>query len=336
MRSAAHISLLVVVLLCGAAVGVHAQDPQLSQFHAAPIYLNPALTGNTHQDRIGLNYRLQWPGIQPGYETYAVAYDHNSTKLRSGFGAMILHDKSGSNGLAFTSMMGAYSYEARIDHRRAIRFGLRMGYTMRYFDPSNLLFADQVIRDNAARTIEMNLIEQVSYLDVGTGALYFSEGFWAGVSINHLNRPQQSLFMDGDTRLAMRTSVHAGHRFSIDGKQLRHSETTMTIAAHFKTQDKWDQFDIGGYIQHQNLTGGLWYRGLPVVKAYRPGYPNDEAVILMMGYRTKENLQVVYSYDITVSKLTMRSGGAHEISLVYEWPKEQKKRKHRIVPCPKF
>ena len=28
-------------------LGAIAQDPQLSQFYAAPLYLNPALTGNT-------------------------------------------------------------------------------------------------------------------------------------------------------------------------------------------------------------------------------------------------------------------------------------------------
>jgi type IX secretion system PorP/SprF family membrane protein len=312
------------------------QDPQFSQFHAAPIYLNPALTGNTYQDRIGLNYRMQWPGIQPGWETYSVAYDHRAASLNSGFGGMVLHDRAGTNGLAFTSVMGAYAYEARIDHKRALRFGLRMGYTMRYFDSSRLLFADQVIRDNAPTTIEQNLIEQVNYLDMGTGALYYTEQFWAGISVNHINQPQQSLFLGGDARLPIRTSVHGGYTFAIDGKRFKHAETTMTLAAHYKAQGKWDQLDIGGYISHQRITGGLWYRGLTGLKAYAPGYPSDDAVILMAGFETNERIRIVYSYDITVSKMTMRSGGAHELSLVYEWPKQAKKRRHRVVPCPKF
>ena len=42
-----------------------AQDPQYSQFYAAPQYLNPAFTGMTIQDRIVINYRHQWPSI-PG------------------------------------------------------------------------------------------------------------------------------------------------------------------------------------------------------------------------------------------------------------------------------
>jgi hypothetical protein len=58
-------------------------------------------------------------------------------------------------------------------------------------------------------------------------------------------------------------------------------------------------------------------------------------VILMLGYRTENEIRFVYSYDVTVSKLTLKSGGSHEISLVYEWAKA-KNRRYRAVPCPKF
>lgn len=56
----------------------------------------------------------------------------------------------------------------------------------------------------------------------------------------------------------------------------------------------------------------------------------------MVGYETPYQLRLVYSYDVTVSKLTMKSGGAHEISVIYEWPRTGKNRKYRAVPCPKF
>jgi type IX secretion system PorP/SprF family membrane protein len=328
--------LLPFVLLLSMISKVNAQDPQFSQFYAAPQYLNPALTGNTFQDRIALNYRLQWPGVQPGFETYAFSYDHRFAKQSSGLGGYVIRDKAGTNGLTFTSIAMSYSYEARISHRKAFRTGLRLGYTMRGVDPSGFLFADQIIRDNAPRTIETGMMDQVSYLDVAAGGLYFTDSFWAGVSFNHINRPNQSLFLEGDARLPMRTSVHAGYRFPLDNRPAHRSETRMTLAAHYKAQGKWDQLDIGGYIDHQRISAGLWYRGLPALKAYQPGYSNSEAVILMAGFETEYQLRFVYSYDITISKLTMRSGGAHEISLIYEWPKKAKNRKHRVVPCPKF
>jgi type IX secretion system PorP/SprF family membrane protein len=223
-----------------------------------------------------------------------------------------------------------------LSHKKALRFGLRLGYTMRGVDPSGFLFADQIIRDNAPRSIETGMMEQVNYFDMAGGGLYFTENFWAGLSMSHINRPNQSLFMEGDARLPMRTSVHAGYRFPLDKMRLARSETRMTLAAHYKAQGTWDQFDLGGYIDHQRLSAGLWYRGLPIFKAYKPGYGNSEAVILMVGFETEQQLRFVYSYDITISKLTMKSGGAHELSMIYEWPRQSKKRKHRTVPCPKF
>jgi hypothetical protein len=51
---------------------------------------------------------------------------------------------------------------------------------------------------------------------------------------------------------------------------------------------------------------------------------------------TNAQLRFTYSYDITISQLTMASAGAHEISLAYEWPQRPKSRKYRLVPCPKF
>ena len=313
-----------------------AQDPQLSQFYAAPLYLNPALTGNTQQDRIGVNYRLQWPGVGPGFRTYAISYDHREDRFRSGFGAMLMRDQAGSFNLAFTQAALSYSYEARINRRQAIRAGVRAAYAMRDYDPSGLVFADQVIRDNAPTSVEPAHLSDISYWDFSGGLLYFSEQYWAGISLNHLNNPEQSFYLDGNAPLGVRLSAHAGYRFALDKRSFKHSETKMTITAHYKAQDKWDQLDIGGYVDHDPVTFGLWYRGIPGLKSYKPGYPNDDAVVLMVGYRTENQLRIVYSYDVTVSKLTLKSGGSHEVSLIYEWPKHGKNRRYRAVPCPKF
>ncbi|MBK6368933.1 MAG: PorP/SprF family type IX secretion system membrane protein [Flavobacteriales bacterium] len=180
------------------------------------------------------------------------------------------------------------------------------------------------------------MVPQTGYLDLATGALYYSEQFWAGFSFNHINRPNQTLMVDGDAPLQMRMTFHTGYRFALDGHKLTRSETKMTIAGHYKAQGKWDQLDLGGYIEHNRISGGLWYRGLPLFKAYQQGYSNSESVILMVGFETEKQLRFVYSYDITISKLTLKSAGAHEIGLMHEWPRRAKARRHKVVPCPKF
>jgi type IX secretion system PorP/SprF family membrane protein len=328
-----------IILTTGLALGgcaLRAQDPQLSQFYAAPLYLNPALTGNTVQERAIMNYRTQWNGLPNGYDTYALSYDHRTDNMHHGYGILAMHDNAGSHDLAFTHVAVSYAYEAPIDRRRSVRFGLKLGYTMRDYDRSSVLFADQIIRDNAASSIETSMIERTSYFDMGAGGMYYTEQFWIGTSLSHLNRPQQTLVNDGDVHLPIRTSVHTGYRMPIDGKKMRRSSSFATLAGHYKSQGKWDQMDIGAYITHKDITGGLWYRGLPGLKAYRPGYSNDDAIVLLVGFETNKQLRITYSYDVTISTLGMKSAGAHEISLSYEWPKRSPSKKFRAVPCPKF
>lgn len=327
-------SILIPALLTYV-VMARAQDPQFSQWLAAPQYLDPAFIGNTARHRVVLNHRVQWPGIQPGFVTSAFSYDHRLPGTIHGLGMYVMHDKAGQHGLYSTLLGAGYAHGLRIDRNKVIRFGLRLGYTMRGVDPSGFLFADQIVREGAARTIEPNLVERITYVDFASGVLYHTDQFWAGVSVNHLNRPDQSLFMEQQTRLAMRVSMHGGYRFPLDELPPDRSLTRMTLAMHYKAQAKWDQLDLGGYIDHKRLTAGIWYRGLPF-KAYAPGYDNSEAVILLVGFETESQLRVGYSYDITVSRMTMRSGGAHEISLTYEWPRKHKTRRLSVVPCPKF
>ena len=334
-RCAVPIRAAVCAALLALSGAAEAQDPQFSQSFAAPQYLNPALTGNTDRHRVVLNHRVQWPGVQPGWTTSAFGYDHRLAGTRSGLGLHVLHDKAGRHGLYHTTVAGAYAHGIRLDRRKFLRFGLRLGWAMRGVDASGFLFADQIVREGAARTIETGLIERITYMDMAAGAVYHTDRYWAGVSVGHLNRPDQSLFLHQEARLAMRTSVHGGYRFPLDGQHPDRSETRMTLAMHYKAQAKWDQLDIGGYIDHKRVAAGLWYRGLPV-KPYAPGHGNSEAVIVMVVFETESRLRIAYSYDITISRRTMESGGAHELSLAYEWPQRTKGRRHAIVPCPKF
>ena len=46
-------------------------------------------------------------------------------------------------------------------------------------------------------------------------------------------------------------------------------------------------------------------------------------------------LRAGYSYDFTISRLVTNTGGAHEVSLIYKFDIEQKK-KFKPIPCPEF
>ena len=62
------------------------QDPEFTQFYAAPVYLNPAFAGSARCPRVGFNYRNQWPALQKTYITYAASYDQHIDALSGGLG----------------------------------------------------------------------------------------------------------------------------------------------------------------------------------------------------------------------------------------------------------
>src|SRR5262245_41565260 len=104
-----RILLLTCVLMLALEGAVTAQDPQFSQFYAAPLYLNPALAGSTNQARAGINYRNQWPAIDANFTTMSVYFDYFIEDKKSGIGAVLTRDREGLAGLRSLSLGLQYS-----------------------------------------------------------------------------------------------------------------------------------------------------------------------------------------------------------------------------------
>src|SRR6185369_11344180 len=85
-------SVVLILVGCGT---VTAQDPQFSQFYAAPLYLNPAFAGATGQARVGANYRNQWPAIDANFTTISAFGDFYNESKNIGLGAIITKDREG-------------------------------------------------------------------------------------------------------------------------------------------------------------------------------------------------------------------------------------------------
>ena len=78
----------VILVILGGMSGIHAQDPQFSQFYSNYLYLAPSFAGLTDKNRIAFNYRNQWPEITHGFQTYSVSFDKYLEKFRSGLGVL--------------------------------------------------------------------------------------------------------------------------------------------------------------------------------------------------------------------------------------------------------
>ena len=318
-----------------------AQDMRFSQFYAAPLYVNPGFTGSTIEHRFVLNYRHQWPNIPGAFDAYHASYEYNASDINSGFGLIFNKEDAGSFGLTTNLVAFSYAYRFRLNRKTYLQPGLKFAYAFRSIDYDKLIFNDQLESGSSATAdIDAFAEDNVSYPDISSGLILYSENYWVGTSLNHINEPNQSLLAEGVAELPMKFTFQAGYNFMLSGPIVKRlSKKTITTAIHYESQALFDQLDLGAYYNHAPFVFGFWYRGIPLFKQYDTGYQNNDAFIVLVGYSVPDrNFRIGYSYDVTISRLISDSGGAHEISIIYEAASRRSKRKNRrfIVPCAKF
>lgn len=317
------------------AVESKAQDPQFSQFYSSPLYIAPSFAGTTDGSRVSANFRDQWPSIPGKYITYSASFDHYFHKIKSGVGLLAFRDHAGSTNLTSLHVAGQYSYNIQLSRKLVVRPGVQFEYAQRSINTDKLLFGDQLRPgDNLPTSQEVLPIKNVNYVDFGTSAIIYSSGFWGGVGVNHLLKPNQSM-VNGESIVPIKYTFFTGTKHRITPLMGRYKEESIAISLLYKSQDKFDQFDIGGYWYSNPLILGLRYRGIPFFKRYESGYQNSESVIFIVGMR-HNGLNIGYSYDLVVSRLRT-TGGAHEISLSYMFNQGPPKKKINVIfPCPHF
>lgn len=340
------IALLLLTLMAIAIQTANAQDPQFSQFYAAPTTLNPALAGAGIGARFIANARNQWSALPYSYVTYGASFDINLKEIRSGVGVRVVSDQAGSGALSSNTFGVQYSYVIPLTRKVRIRTGLDGAYTSHTINFNRLQFPDQLslngIEDIPTDEPTIGYNDQVSYFDFSTGAVIYSKYFWAGLALHHMNTPAQS-FTDELSTLPTKLTLHGGMQIPFGKYSSRSDKRTRSISPtmNYKHQGDYDQFDLGVYVNYEPIIVGMWYRGLPIITTV-PGNFNQDALVFLFGLKQK-NYRVGYSYDLTISNLGVASSaGSHEISLTLEFetsyiPKRRRvKRREMYVPCPKF
>lgn len=320
--------LLCVIGFC--VLTAKAQDPQFTQFYANSLYLSPSFAGAVKDSRLTASFRNQWIGVGNSFNTFNVAIDHYFYNLKSGLGFIAFRDQAGSLNLSNTLAGLLYSYNIPINFEWYMRPGVGFYYNQRSIDYSSLVLGDQLSSGGQNSSIS-NLKGSASAreFDFSASSLLVGPSVWVGFAFDHLLRPDRSL-LGLEDRVPVKLSVHGGYRFVIQGSNLRTVRESVTAAFNYKQQGTYRQFDLGLYWYKQPLMLGLWYRGIPMVN----GDYGADALAFLIGIKVP-NFNIAYSYDLTISNLGIDSGGAHELSLTYEFSTKGRK-KWKAVPCPEF
>ena len=170
-------AITITVLTIFATIRLYGQDPEFSQYYAAPLYLNPAFAGTSVDHRFIAIHRNQWPAISQGYVTYALSYDYNLEQLKSGLGVLVMTDRAGSANLRSTQFNFQYSYKINLNDKWVLSSGLNFGLGQRSIDMSKLLFYDQLEFDANGNVVSddpvIRNMGNTTYFDFGGGILAY-------------------------------------------------------------------------------------------------------------------------------------------------------------------
>jgi len=327
---------LIISMLTGLGNDVLAQDPEFSQFYANPLYLNPAYAGAVECGRLNLNYRDQWPSLTNAYVTYNVSYDQNLPGINSGMGILIMNDQQGDNALNRLNISGFYSYKLKVSNPIMINFGVKATYYQEKINWQKLTFADQI---NPTTGNIGNISQEtppsktsINAVDFSAGAIlsYFDK-FYVGVAVDHLTQPNISFYEGTNIKLPMKITVHGGALINLNSGTLgdaQEGDWLIQPTFLYMQQENFHQLDAGIYINKYPFVVGTWIRH---------NFQNPDAAIVLVGI-TYDHLKFGYSYDFTLSRIGGSAGGAHELSLSWDFCiYKQKKRRHiRAIKSPSF
>lgn len=304
-------------------LGAMAQDPQFTQFYANPLYLNPAFAGSAKCPRVVMNYRNQWPGLTGTFVTSSVSYDQYVAGLQGGLGLLVTHDQAGKGTLNTTNVSGIYSYQQAITKKFSILAGFQATYFQKSLDWSKLSFGDQIDprRGFVYNTNDVPRGGSVGNADFSAGVVGYSEVFFVGFAAHHLTQPNESVIV-GNSPLPMKFTGHVGAAIPVGVQAKYETATKISPNVLYQQQAAFRQLNLGLYVEHGPITAGAWYRA-------------RDAFIVLVGFHA-ERFRFGYSYDVTTSKLTTATAGSHEISMQLQFDCKPKRRKFRVVACPRF
>jgi len=315
-KIAITISILIVFLNVFIIGKITSQDPIFTQYYNAPLQINPAFAGNTFAPVIHLNTRVEWPSIGFAYNTYSFSVDRFFHNYNFGSGLLVTMDDSGNGIYKRFRAEGVFSYRLRVEENKFLKMGLSIAYGQNSLDWQKLVFGDQIdprfgytLPDGSkipSEEIQPTDLTK-NYMDISAGILFYSRQLYFGVAVKHANSPadyyntNQSKVNKG---LPVRFTAQVGGEFDMfpnyGGKRKYYTPSLLFVG-----QSGLYQFVFNNYFDLGAVFAGIGYRWNIV---------NSDAVLFSVGM-VKDMFKISYSFDYTVSRLSIGSGGSHELGV---------------------
>tara|TARA_Y100000589_G_scaffold237763_1_gene225148 strand:+ start:35 stop:1048 length:1014 start_codon:yes stop_codon:yes gene_type:complete len=272
------LSLIVTLFL---AIKIYAQqDPQFSQnrFLTAPI--NPGVAGIKGMHCVDLVARQQWTGFDGKPETGLLSYNAPLSAFSNfGFGGVVTYDRLGPEESVFFKLNGAFHINVGSDGK--LGFGLDLGFIQKAVG-KNLKAADasDPIVASMAGASDMGF-------DVGFGLFYYNRNsLYFGVSGQKLLPQQLSLGL-ANPKIRQHAYITTGYYHDVYDNEKLVLRPNMLV----KTDLTSTQIDVNLTAEFNKV---IWLGG---------SYRVQDAVVANVGFRTKQNINIGFSYDFTTQGL---------------------------------
>ena len=336
------INILVLLILCSSKF-IMAQDHIFSQFFNAPVYLNPALTGQFEGDiRLSMVYRNQWSAIRGDLSYINAAVDINIPKFGGGVGLMFNRSSEGTAYLTKNNLAATYAYSVGGDEIVA-SFGIQAGITNRQLDFGKLVFSDQIdpttgYIPGSSTSAQLYDISNKFYFDAAAGVNIVYRNLLVGAAVNHINQPDES-FTATQAKLPMRIVANASLRIPLSQyyDYLDNDGAYLIPSIVYYKQASATSVSAGAQMKYRSINLGLWYRSNVA--------GNGDAVVVSMIFdifsrkKNGEKLRLGLSHDATLSKINYtNTSGSTEASVGYEkyFPNSSSYNKYNGLRCYDF
>lgn len=325
------------------------QDKHFTQFYAAPLTLNPALTGGMEgRYRVGAIYRDQWRKVLDNpIKTFAIAADLRFSapgkRVKEdaiGLGLMFFTDKVSVVDFSTTQIAVSLAYHKSLDsdNRQYLTLGIQGGLTQRNVNYESLDFHDEFDGSSGYNfpTGEALPENNFSFSDVNVGLNYTarvgrSGNLFTGVALHHILQPQISFYENSDEgdKLYMKLSGQIAANIPIT------RDNRVSLLPRFLIAKQGPHMEINTGTNFRVALGEYGGSALHIGSWVRPVRNDDvvglDAVVALLGIEFN-NVLLGLSYDLNLRALKANQRqGAFEISIAYlgEYENEE-------ILCPKF
>ena len=326
-------ALIIIIISTGLATKSYSQDLHLSQFDAAPLFFNPALSGNYDGiHRFIGNWKYQWKT----YNTFLASYDRmlpfSVAGGKFGLGGIITKDQAGATSYGYTQFKLLPSYHIPIIPNDILYLsaGLDLSMTQNGIDPSKIILGSDYDQNGVATAGVDGMSKNTYYFDMAAGINAYSlvKGVYPinlGITLCHLLKPGKSLMGSNSINNPRRFNINANTIIRLD------SNISFLPSLIWIKQNPSDEINVGSFARYEFkkvpyavYLGSWWRIGDAMIIGAAIDFP---------GFQENHVVNFGVSYDVTLSafsssaKWDKKSVGSNsvEISLKYIIKKGLKK-----------